>query len=205
MTNSLFGVFLVLIIFSVLVLGALGFGAHLYTISEMTGGVYGSRLNTYADFNLGLSVRYPSDFVVNERYYYSGMGLDNQIQGVSFSVPESKLKGTNLLQGTKASVEVIPNMPTCNVRLFLSDPTNIRSFLEDDVLYSSALKKTNDRHNEYEELVYAITGSSPCVAIRYLIKTAPVTSYNAASVSLYNRKDLLSAFDTMRRSLVVQK
>lgn len=205
MANSLFGVFLIVIVSSVLVLGALGFGAHLYSISELTGGVYGSRLDVYADYNLGLSLRYPSDFTVNEEYNYAGMGRDMLIQGISFSVPESKLKGTNLLPGTQASVEIIPNMPSCNVRLFLPDPSGITSFIEGDVLYSSAYRKTSNNKNDFEERVYAVAGSSPCIAIRYLIRTEPITSYNAASVSVYNRKDLLSVFDTMRRSLVVQK
>jgi hypothetical protein len=205
MSNSLFGVFLIMIVSSVLVLGALGFGAHLYSISELTGGVYGSRLDTYADYNLGLSVRYPSDFAVDDTYNYPGLGSDKPIQGIAFTVPESKLKGTNLLRGTQASVEIVPNMSVCHVKLFLSNPTNIRSFIEDDVLYSSGILKTGNKNNEYEEQVYAISGSSPCVAIRYLIRTEPITSYNAASVALYNRKDLLLVFDTMRRSLTVQK
>ncbi len=137
MSNSLFGVFLIVLILTGHVLGALGFGMHLYAISELTGGVYGSRLDTYADYNLGLSVRYPSDVPVDKQYYYDWMGENKKIQGVAFAIPESKLKGTNLLSGTQASVEIIPNIPSCNARLFLSDPNEIRSFIENDVLYSS--------------------------------------------------------------------
>ncbi|MBX9765298.1 hypothetical protein K2X83_01510 [Patescibacteria group bacterium] len=205
MTQPLFGVFLTVLVFSVAVLVALAFGAHLYSVSELTGGAYGARLNTYADYNLGLSVRYPADFTVDDSYNYVGLGQDKYIQGISFSVPASKLKGTNLLPGTQASVEIIPNTPSCHVKLFLSDPSNIRSFIDGDVLYSSGMHKSENSKSEYEEQVYAITGSSPCVAIRYLIRTEPITSYNAASLASYNRKDLLSVFDTMRHSLVVQK
>lgn len=205
MAHSLFGIFLVIILISILVLGALGIGIHLYGVSEIVGGAYGSRLQTYADYNLGLSIRYPSDFVVDQNYAYAGMGRDLQVRGVSFAVPESKLKNTNLLPGTQVSVEVIPNMPSCNVQLFMLNPNNIRSFIEGDVLYSSAIEKKANAKDEYEEQVYAVSGASPCVAVRYSIHSAPMTSYNASAMHAYARNDLISVFDTMRRSLVVQK
>lgn len=205
MTHSLFSIFLIIIIISLLVLGGLGFGLHLYRVSEMTGGAFGSRVNTYMNYNLGLSMRYPSDFAVNEEYSYAGMGRNTQIRGVSFAVPESKLKNTNLLPGTQISVEVIPGMPSCNAQIFISDPDTIRSFLEDDVLYSSAVKKKGNAKDEYEEQVYAVSGASPCVAVRYAIHSTPLTSYSDSSLRPYERDDLISAFDSMRRSLVVQK
>lgn len=205
MTHSLFSIFLIIIIVSLLVLGAFGFGLHLYSASELAGGYYGSRLNTYMNYNLGLSMRYPSDFKVDEDYSYAGLGRDTQIRGTSFAVPESKLKDTNLLPGTQVSIEVIPNMPSCNVQFFMADPNNIRSFIEGDVLYSSAVKKNANAKDEYEEQVYAISGASPCIAIRYSIHSAPSTSYNASEMRAYAREDLISVFDTMRRSLIVQK
>lgn len=205
MPQSLFSIFLIVIIISLLVLGAFGFGLHLYRASEMTGGAYGSRVTTYINYNLGLSMRHPSDFMVNEEYVYAGFGRNNQIRGVSFSVPEEKLKGTNLLQGTQISIEVISGMPSCNAQIFISNPDTIRSFLENDVLYSSAVKKNANAKDEYEEQVFAVSGASPCVAVRYSIHSAPEASYEASALRAYSREDLISAFDSMRRSLVVQK
>jgi hypothetical protein len=170
----------------------------------MTGGAFGARVNTYMNYNLGLSMRYPSDFDVNEEYVYS-VGRNSQIRGVSFSVPDSKLRNTNLLAGTQLSIEVIPGMPSCNAQIFISDPDTIHSFLENDVLYSSAVKKKGNAKDEYEEQVYAVSGASPCVAVRYSIHSAPMTSYGASSMRAYEREDLISAFDSMRHSLVVQK
>jgi hypothetical protein len=205
MGQSLFGVFLIVLVVSGIVLGVFGVAAHLYGVSEMTWGTFGGRLQTYADFNLGLSMRYPADFVVNKEYFYDGMGANKYIQGVSFAVPNEKLEGTNLLPGTQASIEIIPNMPNCTVRLFMSDPDRVTAVEEDGVLFSTAYKKSSNKKNEYEEHVYAVMDSSPCVAVRYLIHTEPITSYTSPDRAQYSREDLFSAFNTMRDSLVVQR
>ena len=57
--------------------------------------------------------------------------------------------------------------------------------------------------NLYTEYVYAIPGTSPCLAIRYFIHSTQLGNYPPGMVTAFNQQALLSEFDGIRRSLVI--
>ena len=201
MQNSVFGVFLVVILFTLGVFILAGFGIQAMTVVEITPGVFGARMETYSNSDTGISVRYPDDFSVDAEYVYDGLGKEKRISGVSFTIPKEKISGTNLSSDTTVSVEVIPNTPACSARMFIRDSRNVKPLLDGDTGYSFGTMKDHRVGNIYEEQVYALVGSSPCIAVRYFIHSTNIGNYPSGTVTEFNRKDLLLVFDTVRRSV----
>jgi hypothetical protein len=56
----------------------------------------------------------------------------------------------------------------------------------------------------YEQYAYALIGSSPCLAVRYFIHPGEMGAYDA-SVHAFDRPALLSQFDRIRKSLVIEQ
>ena len=205
MSTSIYGIFAAVLVLGFLVLAALGFSAHLYAISELTGGTFGSHMKTYSSFDWGFSVKYPSDFSVNDSYMYAGLGHERQIRGVSFTIPPDKIEGTNLSPDTRFSVEVMPNVPNCSARLFMASASKVRAYAEDGVGYSEIVRMNRGAGSTYEEHVYALLQSSPCVAIRYYIHSTNITSYTPENIQPFDREDLLAVFDAMKKSVSVRE
>ena len=57
--------------------------------------------------------------------------------------------------------------------------------------------------NRYFETVYAISGSSPCFAVRYFIHYSVIENYPAGTVQQFNEPALVSQFDSIRRTLTI--
>lgn len=161
---------------------------------------------SYADGKNGFSVRYPKGFVVNKEYKYQEFGPGKDIWGVKFIIPESLAKGTNLSNfDTGVSVEEIPNVNECVADLFVYNQTNQTSITDGDVVYSVAETNGAGAGNFYEEKVWAIPGTNPCIGVRYFIHSTNIGNYDPGTVVEFDRQSLIDQFDKIRHSLVIEQ
>ncbi len=166
----------------------------------------GTLPNVYASGARGISIRYADNYTVTENYTYQGLGPGKNIGGVKFTIASSSVSGTNLGSDTYISVEGIPQTEDCKANLFL--PASALRFgtttqIEDgNVTYSFASTTGAAAGNRYEEKIYAISGTNPCIAVRYFIHYGAIENYGT-STTAFDRQDLLDTFDDMRESLTI--
>jgi membrane-bound inhibitor of C-type lysozyme len=173
-----------------------------YTNCEV--GVAGQpKVNTYASSTLGVTVKYPSEYSADTTYAYSQFGEDKLIHGVKFTVPQSMATGTNLSDDTGISLEVLPRAKSCTGDIFLPADVKATTVTEGGITYSVASSSDAGAGNRYEETVYAVSSSSPCVAFRYFIHYGAIENYPEDTVREFDKAALVSAFDTIRDSLVL--
>ncbi len=155
--------------------------------------------STYATSTF--SVVYPNDFTLDEMYQYTQVNPKKPISGVRFTIPMSMATGTNLSSDTYISVEQLPRARTCTGDIYVADDIRAESETDGGVTYSLATTSGAGAGNFYEEMVWAITGSSPCTAVRYFIHSTNIGNYEPGAVREYDRTALLNAFDAIRRSV----
>lgn len=155
----------------------------------------------YQDSAKGFTMRYPLGYKV-EPYAYQAFGPGKDINGVRFTISPSDVSGTNLSSDTYVSIEELPNASVCSADLFL-DGAKAKEMNDLGVTYSVASSVGAGAGNRYEETVYAIPFSTPCIAMRYFIHYGVFGNYPAGSVKEFDRKGLLDAFDMIRHTLVV--
>lgn len=148
------------------------------------------------------SLIYPSGWGVNEAYAYSLLGPDSPgIPGVKFTVPSSMSEGTNLSSDSGVSVEYLGGVDECSAEYFLYEPMALHTVEDMGVTYSIASMAGIGAGNHYEEQVWALVGSSPCVALRYYTHSTVVENYPEGTVTVFDKEALLQTFDTIRESL----
>jgi hypothetical protein len=158
--------------------------------------------STYATSTF--SVVYPSNYTVDESYTYTQVNPKKPISGVKFTIPGSMATGTNLASDTYVSVEMLPHAKKCTGDIYVAANVRPQTLTDTNgVEYSVATSSGAAAGNLYEETVYALTGSSPCTAVRYWIHSSNIANYTPGTVQEFNRDALLSAFDTIRRSLML--
>lgn len=158
----------------------------------------------YSNSVMGFSLHLPNGYVVDESYKYQELGPGKDILGTSFTIPESFADGTNLGSDSYISVEKIPNLQSCiagpflwrEQRITLSPDTDITPFLVASSTGAAA-------GNRYEDVVYALSGTNPCIAVRYFIHYAVIDNYPAGAVREFDRATLIATFDAIRHSLKV--
>lgn len=155
----------------------------------------------YASSTLGVSLKYPRDFTVDSTYAYTGFPK-KPILGVKFTIPGSMATGTNLSSDTGISVEQLPRAKNCTGDIYIVDNVKPVEMTVGSTTYSVAT--TSGAGNFYEEMVYAISGSQPCTALRYFIHSMNIGNFEPGVAREYDRAALLRAFDTIRESLVLQ-
>lgn len=149
------------------------------------------------------SLRLPTGYTTDESYKYQALGPGKDINGVKFTIPGSLAKGTNLSGDSYISVEEIPNVKNCSADRFLENAVNVQTVNENNTIYSVASSTGAAAGNRYEETVYAITGTNPCIAVRYFIHYGVIENYSAGGVKEFNKPVLLKQFDAIRRTLFV--
>jgi hypothetical protein len=159
-------------------------------------------VSTYATSTF--SVSYRADFTVNDSYSYEGVPK-KPISGVKFTVPASIAAGTNLSSDSGVSVESLPRAKNCTGDIYLFDTVRPVSMTVGSTTYSVATTSDAGAGNFYEEQVYAITGSSPCTAVRYFIHSRNIGNFEPGVAVEFDRAALLSAFDAIRDSLVLAR
>ena len=158
--------------------------------------------STYATSTF--SIVYPSDYTVNDAYTNTEVSPKKPISGVSFTIPGTMATGTNLSTDTHIAVEWLPRAKQCTADIYLAanvKPQNITD--TNGVQYSVATSSDAAAGNRYDETVYALTGSSPCTAVRYYVHYSAIENYPPGMVQPFDQAALTSAFDTIRQSLVL--
>jgi membrane-bound inhibitor of C-type lysozyme len=157
----------------------------------------------YLDGTVGFSIRYPADYSIDTSYKYQALGPGKDISGVKFTIPSSLATGTNLSSfNTGVSVEIIPAVQDCNAGLFLDGNTSVQTITDNGSEYSFASTTQGAAGNRYEEEVWAIPGTNPCIAVRYFIHSTNIGNYPEGTVSEFDRTTLISQFDKIRQSLI---
>jgi membrane-bound inhibitor of C-type lysozyme len=160
-------------------------------------------VRVYANSGNGFSIRLPEGYAVDESYRYQAFGPGKEIVGIKFTIPESAATGTNLSSDTYISVEGIPATPTCQAKLFLDGVTTDEVVTDGDVTYSVASSTGAAAGNRYEETVYALPGTNPCISVRYLVHYGVIGNYPAGTVHEFDAAALRAQMDAIRRTLVV--
>jgi membrane-bound inhibitor of C-type lysozyme len=162
----------------------------------------GTLTQIYATSTLGFSFRFPAGYTFNGSYTYDNLGPGKSIPGVKVTIPAQATTGTNLSKDTYVSVEELPNAATCSGDLFL-DGGKASAFSDSGVDYSVATTSGAGAGNLYDEAVFAIPGTSPCIAVRYFIHSTQVANYPAGTVKAFDKAAVINEFDNIRRSLVI--
>jgi len=158
---------------------------------------------SYQNTDKGFSLRYPTGYTVDESYTYQELGPGKDIGGVKFTVASSTTAGTNLSSDTYLSVEEIPNATTCSASLFVDKGAQLSTVTENGTTYSMATSSDAGAGNRYDETVYALPGTNPCVAVRYFIHYGAFENFPAGTVTQFNEAALVDQFDTIRRTLTI--
>lgn len=156
----------------------------------------------YSNGGMGFSLRLPSGYTTDESYRYQGFGPGRDISGIKFTIPASTATGTNLGSDSYLSVEEIPQTQDCTARLFLEQGT-VHTVIDGDTTYSVASSTGAGAGNRYEETVYALSDTNPCVAVRYFVHYGVFENYAPGMVREFDKQALLTEFDTIRHTLVV--
>jgi hypothetical protein len=161
---------------------------------------------TYTSSRYDFTIRHPRDFAVTDGYAYEGLGPGREIPGVAFTIPAAMATGTNLSSDSRLSVEALSSATsTCSAALFLDVAGTSTTRIENGVSYSIASTSGAAAGNLYEETVYALTGSSPCTAVRYLVHSTQLANYPEGTVRAFDRAALMALFDGIRRSLALTR
>lgn len=164
----------------------------------------GSLPQTYANSSKGFSVRYPAGYAPDANYQYQELGPGKTIGGVKFTIPASIAQGTNLGADSYVSVEEVSGAEKCSPSMFIDDPAAKASQVTDNGTdYSVASTTGAGAGNRYEETVYALPGTNPCTAIRYFIHYGVIENYPAGAVRQFDHAALVSQFDAIRRTLIL--
>lgn len=146
------------------------------------------------------SIVYPIGYTVDESYAYQGVPK-KPIKGVKFVIPEEVATGTNLATDSGVSVESLPRAKKCTADIYFEQNVKASDMTIGSSTYSVASSTGAAAGNFYEEYVYAINGSNPCIAVRYLIHSGNIANYPPNTVREFDRGALLGTFDTIRDSL----
>jgi membrane-bound inhibitor of C-type lysozyme len=161
--------------------------------------------HVYENGSEGFSIRYPDGYTVDPNHSYTGLGPNKSIHGVAFKIASSTAAGTNLSSDSYLSVEELPQAKDCSATAFIYPGVKASTITEGDTTYSFASSTDAGAGNRYEEHVYAIPGTNPCVSVRYFIHYAVFENFPPGSVQRFDEAALLKTFDSMRQSLTLDQ
>jgi hypothetical protein len=153
---------------------------------------------TFRDPSFAIS--YPADYSLDETLVAEvGKGSHD----FHFNVPERVFKGTNLSGDSKLSVEILHDSHGCTPDQFLDGVTGYSVERQGALVFNVAKSGDAGAGNFYENDVYAVANSKPCIAVRYLIHSHNIMNYDPGSVRPFDAAGLAREFDAIRQSLVV--
>lgn len=192
--------------FGILVVIAFALGMFVMrATSEPTPPVDTSAWKEYMATDGGFSIKTPQGYTVNDRYMYQELGPESEIYGVAFKIPSSISDGTNLSSDSYISVEGLPNVDQCSATLFLEPQRyEVQTIADNGATYSFASTTGAAAGNRYEEWVWAIQGSNPCIAVRYFIHYGIIENYPQGQVLEFDHAALIREFDSIRKTLTVK-
>lgn len=163
--------------------------------------------NVYGNGSKGFTLRYPNLYTVDEAYTYTNFGPTKTISGIKFTIPASIATGTNLSLDSYISVEQIQGVSICGAELFLDKSLGgqVSNISEGGVEYSFSSSTDAGAGNRYEETIYSLKGTNPCLAVRYFIHYGAIGNYPEGKVKEFDKEALLKSFDLIRRSLTVMQ
>ncbi len=161
----------------------------------------------YSSHALGVSLDYPGTFSVSTGSVRTPLSSRAAAPSSAFfAVPDSYAPGTTLsTPDSGMSVETLPAATPCSGDAFLDESIDTGSMSDHGVAYSVAKSAGSTLTDSYQETVYALEGSNPCTAIRYVIHTKNVHASASAGLKPFDTGTLLSQFDAMRRSVVLTR
>jgi len=124
--------------------------------------------------------------------------------GVKFTIPEAHASGTNLSPDTYLSVETLES-GACNASSFLDGDHKAMPIVDNNVRYTFATSSNAGAGNRYDESVFALEGTDPCIAVRYVIHYSVLENYEEGTVTQFDAEALFKEFDAIRHSLVVNQ
>ena len=161
----------------------------------------------YSNSTNEFSIRLPAGYAIDDSYKYQELGPGKDISGIKFTIATSTATSTNLASDTYLSIEKVPlvsaSIGECTASLFLDEKVATSTITDGDTTYSVASSTGAGAGNRYEETVYALSGTSPCLAVRYFIHYGVLENYPKGTVHAFDKAALLSQFDAIRRTLIV--
>lgn len=159
----------------------------------------------YENGTAGFSIRYPSNYTIDPNFKNIELGDKKPIYGVQFKIASTTAAGTNLAADTYLSVEEIPQAKSCDASLFIYPGVATSTLEENGTTYSIASSTDAGAGNRYEEHIFAIPGTNPCVAVRYFIHYSVFENYPPGSITRFDEGKLIAQFDAIRRSLSIDQ
>jgi membrane-bound inhibitor of C-type lysozyme len=156
----------------------------------------------YSNSGEGFSLRLPEGYTPDASYGYDLLPGE-RIAGVKFTIPQTLAAGTNLSDDSYISVESIPQSESCSAGLFFDGMHPVSTVEENGTSYSLATSSNAGAGNRYEETVYALPGTNPCLAVRYLVHYGVIQNYPEGAVREFDKDALLRELDAIRHTLTV--
>jgi membrane-bound inhibitor of C-type lysozyme len=157
----------------------------------------------YTSSTMNFSIRLPQGYMPDDSYQYQELGPGESIAGVKFTIPASLAQGTNLSPDTYLSVEELPKAQQCTATAFFGPGITAQTVTDGDTTYSVASSSGAAAGNRYDETVYALPGTSPCVAVRYFIHYGVLDNYPPGAVQGFDENAILTEFDAIRQTLTL--
>lgn len=153
----------------------------------------------------GFSIAAPATFTPDPTHDYQSLGPGKDIKGFALIIPAALAKGTNLGGDSYIAVETLPGASPCTAAPFLDSPTVAPTVTTNGITYSVATSSDAGAGNFYDETVYAVQGSSPCLGVRYFIHSTNIANYDPGTVKAFDRAALIAQFDAIRATLTVDQ
>jgi len=153
---------------------------------------------TYTDAKAGWSISYPANFTVDTKY--QSVTADPAVNGVSFAVPESFGKGTNLNEAM-VTVQVLPGKD-CKPARFLSDPEDVKTVKADGRTYTTATMPDGGMSQSRDTTLFLVSGT--CTAVTYFVHSTERTVIDPMPKE-YDAAKLTKLFDSIRATFTMKK
>ncbi|HEX4301613.1 MAG TPA: hypothetical protein VHZ78_02385 [Rhizomicrobium sp.] len=151
----------------------------------------------YTEPTLGWTIAYPADWKIDTHY----SSVDKAIAGVSFAIPDGYQPGTNLSHdNTLLSVESLPGQ-NCTPGQFVDPAEDVHTVHADGRTYSAATSGDAGAGNFYDTSIFVVDGTSPCIAVRYLVHSTNVGAYDPGTIKAFDAAKLTAAFNAIRATL----